>query len=134
VASSNRLIIDEDSQDLFDDDFSRYGFNNGESPKKQKVWKEFGTQSRVTADASVQCNIPIELEKPKTFDACTQCCNIEIVTRKPAKIMSLDNLERKKNATHLRPEPATIPISNSTSLDDRLRSISKWMDNNEYSF
>ena len=58
----------------------------------------------------------------------------EIVTRKPAKIMSLDNLERKKNATHLRPEPATIPISNSTSLDDRLRSISKWMDNNEYSF
>ena len=36
VASSNRLVIDEDSQDLFDEDFSRYGFNNGESPKKQK--------------------------------------------------------------------------------------------------
>ena len=36
MASSNRLVIDEDSQDLFDEDFSRYGFNNGESPKKQK--------------------------------------------------------------------------------------------------
>lgn len=36
VASSNRLVIDEDSQDIFDEDFSRYGFNNGESPKKQK--------------------------------------------------------------------------------------------------
>ena len=41
-----------------------------------QVWKEFGTQSKITADASVQCNIPIEPEKPKTFDACTQCCNI----------------------------------------------------------
>ena len=36
VASSNRLIIDEDSQDLFDEDFSKYGFKNRESPKKQK--------------------------------------------------------------------------------------------------
>ena len=29
-------MIDEDSQDIFDEDFSRYGFNNGESPKKPK--------------------------------------------------------------------------------------------------
>ena len=64
----------------------------------------------------------------------TQIFLSEIVTRKPAKMMSLDNFERKKSTTHHRPEPASIPTSNSTSLDDRLRSISKWMDNNEYSF
>jgi len=117
---------------------------NAYSESGDQVWKEFGTQSKITADASVQCNIPIEPEKPKTFDACTQCCNIgkffmkltkyiffylEIVTRKPAKIMSLDNFERKKTPA------AIIPVqNNSSNLDDRLRSISKWMDTNEYSF
>ena len=49
---------------------------NTYSESGDQVWKEFGTQSKITADASVQCNIPIEPEKPKTFDACTQCCNI----------------------------------------------------------
>ena len=42
--------------------------------------------------------------------------------------MSLDNFERKKTPA------AAIPVQNSSNLDDRLRSISKWMDTNEYSF
>jgi hypothetical protein len=156
---SYALQIDERSVDLDNEiDF----FNERKSPINHE-WSPKSTarltpnKSRLpvkeTAEIGIQCEIPIPVPKPDTFDACTQCCNIEIKQTRPTKMLSIDLFERKPKKRKIEsvPQATVAPVKrydssydesemaeptnkelereHSQSLDQRLRSIKKWMDN-----
>ena len=92
-ADSYALQIDEDAFDELDE----YGFGDdifSETKTKNYDQNTYGrsssrassTSSRAqivekkkeTAEIGIQCEIPIPVPKPESFDACTQCCNIGI--------------------------------------------------------